>query len=34
LNNIKDSATWAWNECLKRDSTNSEAKKLLVNPIW
>ena len=34
VNNKKDSATWAWNECLKRDSTNQEAKQLLINPIW
>ena len=34
VNNKRDSATWAWNECLKRDSTNVQAKKLLVNPVW
>lgn len=34
VNNKKDSANWAWNECLKRDSTNVKAKKLLVNPVW
>ncbi|MFM7016321.1 MAG: tetratricopeptide repeat protein [Bacteroidota bacterium] len=34
VNNKKDSATWAWNECLKRDSTNEQAKKLLANPVW
>ncbi len=34
VNNKKDSATWAWNECLKRDSTNLQAKKLLSNPAW
>lgn len=34
LNNQKDSAFWAWNECLKRDSANIEAKSLLINPAW
>jgi hypothetical protein len=34
VNNKKDSANWAWNECLKRDSTNAQAKQLLVNPVW
>ena len=34
VNNKKDSATWAWNECLKRDPGNVEAKKLLANPVW
>ena len=34
VNNKKDSATWAWNECLKRDPGNVEAKKLLADPVW
>ena len=34
VNNKKDSANWAWNECLKRDSTNAQAKQLLFNPVW
>ena len=34
VNNKKDSANWAWNECLKRDSTNAQAKQLLVYPVW
>jgi len=34
VNNKKDSATWAWNECLKRDPENAEAKKLLADPVW